>query len=100
MTQQATDLIAASSNANEKPSILSLRQSIVKVSDLFFEPGQVTELRALDAVTDQDPRPHTVSGFFNDPEALLEAVAKLVPVPKGTEMFVKPLVSNPACHQG
>jgi hypothetical protein len=31
----------------------------------------------LDAVTDQNPQPHTAAGFFNDPEALIEALADI-----------------------
>ena len=33
---------------------------------LILQPGQVTELRALDAVTAADRRPHTFSGYFDD----------------------------------
>ena len=45
---------------------------------LILQPGQVTELRALDAVTASDRRPHTVSGYFDDPAKLAAAVAGIV----------------------
>jgi hypothetical protein len=54
---------------------LSDRQAVIKTLGRLLEPGQVTELRALDAVTDEDPRPHTESGFFDNPDALADAVA-------------------------
>ncbi len=54
---------------------LSDRQAIIRTMRLFHELGQVTEVRALDAVTDDDQRPHTESGFFDNPEALADAVA-------------------------
>ena len=37
---------------------------------LILDPGQVTELRALDVSTPEYKRPHTVSGYFDDVEAL------------------------------
>lgn len=45
---------------------------------LIFQPGQVTELRALDAVTAADRRLHTFSGYFDDPAKLAKAAAGIV----------------------
>lgn len=47
---------------------------IARTCNLLFEPGQVTELRALGAVTDADRWPHTYCGYFDDPKKLVEAV--------------------------
>lgn len=47
---------------------------IVQALRLILQPGQVTELRALDCVTTDDRRPHTLSGYFNDPEKLAQAL--------------------------
>jgi len=58
-------------------SPLSDRQAIIRTARLLLEPGQVTELRALDAVTDEDQQPHTVSGFFDSPAKLADAVASV-----------------------
>jgi putative DNA primase/helicase len=44
---------------------------------LILPSGQVTELRALDAVTGADRRPHTESGYFDDPAKLAEGAAKI-----------------------
>ena len=44
---------------------------------LILEPGQVTELRALDAVTHGYRRPHVESGYFDDVEKLAAAAASI-----------------------
>jgi len=41
----------------------------------LLQPGQVTELRALDVSTAAYRRPHTASGYFDDPDALVGALA-------------------------
>ena len=48
---------------------------IVRALEMVLEPGQVTELRALE-VTD-GRFTHTLSGYFNDNEALAVAAAKI-----------------------
>ena len=40
---------------------------------LLLQPGQVTELRALDVSTPSYRRPHTVAGYFDDVDALVLA---------------------------
>jgi hypothetical protein len=42
---------------------------------LILGPGQATELRALDAVTAADRRPHVEAGYFDDPEKLAGSVS-------------------------
>lgn len=44
---------------------------------LIIEPGQVTELRILDAVTASDRRPHIESGYFDDVAKLAKAAATI-----------------------
>jgi hypothetical protein len=44
---------------------------------LILAPGQVTELRAFDAVTAGERRPQTVSGYFNDVDKLADAAASI-----------------------
>lgn len=51
---------------------------IVESLQLIVAPGQVTELRALDASIDSDGRwPATYSGYFDDPRKLAQAVATI-----------------------
>lgn len=52
-------------------------QMITSALKVILEPGQVTELRALDAVTRFDKRPHVESGYFDDVERLALAAADL-----------------------
>lgn len=59
----------------------------------ILEPGQVTELRALDAVTREDRRPHIESGYFDDPDKLVEAAATIISA-KG--IYFIPNVVKPA----
>lgn len=50
---------------------------IVRALKLILEPGQVTELRALDAVTATDKRPHVFGGYFDNLAKLAAAAAKI-----------------------
>ncbi len=43
----------------------------------ILAPGQLTELRALEAVLQGDRFPVTISGYFNDPEKLAQAVGRI-----------------------
>lgn len=53
------------------------RDEIRRTCELLFAPGQVVELRALDAVTREWRRPHTVSGYFDDWERLATAATSI-----------------------
>jgi hypothetical protein len=53
------------------------RAAILKACGLLFEPGQVIEVRGLDAVTRAWRKPHTVSGYFDDWEKLADAAVNL-----------------------
>ena len=66
---------------------------IVRALKLILERGQVTELRALDAVTRNDRRPHTESGYFDDPDKLAEEVTTITSA-KG--IYFTPNAVNPA----
>ena len=52
-------------------------EAIQKALELIIDDGQVVELRALEAVTAKDKWPHTVSGYFDDPAKLAQAVASI-----------------------
>lgn len=49
------------------------RAEILRACQALFAPGQVAELRALDAVTREWRRLHTVSGYFDDWDKLADA---------------------------
>jgi len=51
------------------------RAAILAAVKLLAAPGQVVELRALGAVTPGWDRPHTVSGYYDDPAKLVHAAA-------------------------
>jgi putative DNA primase/helicase len=53
------------------------RDEIVRACKLIFEPGQVTELRALEATVNDDRFTQTYSGYFDNPDALADAVASI-----------------------
>jgi hypothetical protein len=52
------------------------RAQILRALRLLARPGQVVELRALEVSTPDYRRPHTVSGYYDDPEALRRAAAR------------------------
>lgn len=57
---------------------------------LLVEQGQVVELRALNAITKQSPRYRdTASGYFNDPEAMVQAVCTIISA-KGIYITLNP----------
>lgn len=62
----------------------SITRALVDVTEIrralsvLTQPGQVTELRILNARTADAPRfPYPASGYFNDPEALIQALEHL-----------------------
>jgi len=57
------------------PTLRHDRDEILRTCQALFAPGQVAELRALDAVTREWRRPHTISGYFDDWEKLAAAAA-------------------------
>jgi hypothetical protein len=53
------------------------RDEIIRAFDWIIEPGAITELRALDACTKSDRFPQTYSGYFDNAQAVANAVATL-----------------------
>ena len=90
MKQDATNGHEAKNNTAH-PSIDPAE--IVRALKLILEPGQVTELRALEAVTRNERRSHTESGYFDDIDKLAEA-ADTITSAKG--VYFVPNVINPA----
>ena len=72
----------------------SRQRAILDALRTILVPGQVTELRALDATTPNWKQPHTVSGYFNDPEKLAAEALTLTQSAKG--VYFIPNVLNPA----
>ena len=60
---------------------------------LILAPGQVSELRALDAVTASDRRPHVESGYFDDLDKLAQAATGIT---KAKGAYFTPNPVNPA----
>jgi hypothetical protein len=67
---------------------------ILRALCLLLQPGQVTELRALDVSTPQYRRPHVVSGYYDDAGALAQDAARLSGTAKG--VYFVPNAVNPA----
>jgi hypothetical protein len=59
---------------------------------LILEPGQVTELRALDASTPTYRNPHTEAGYFNDLDKLARAAASI----RAMGVYIIPNPVNPS----
>lgn len=53
------------------------KNHILQACALLFEPGQVVELRAIDATTRAYRIPHVEAGYFQDLDALAEAAVSL-----------------------
>lgn len=53
------------------------RAEIIRALTVFLQPGQVTEMRALDASKPPDRWVSTWSGYFDDPQRLADAVLPL-----------------------
>jgi len=67
---------------------------IIEVLALLFEPGQVTELRALGVSDTRYRKPHTVSGYYDDWGKLAEAAMQLDHDARGVYVVLNPV--NPA----
>ncbi len=68
--------------------------AILAALNVLFEPGQITELRALEVSTRTYRRPHTVSGYFDDMAKLAAEAARISPFAKGVYVILNPI--NPA----
>jgi len=76
-------------NQGQKPRVTE----ILKALQIILEPGQVTELRALDVVSQSYRMPHTMSGYFDDLDKLAIAAAQ-IPSAKGIYFLPNPV--NPS----
>lgn len=66
---------------------------VAQTARAFLEPGQVTEVRALDATTTGDRYPQTYSGYFDDADTLADAVAT---IRSARAIYFTPNPVNPA----
>jgi hypothetical protein len=88
----SADQPAAKAPAKRATDTVSIKR-ILDTLKLLIEPGAVVELRALDVSTPDYKRPHTVSGFFDDPERLAKAATSLTGA-RGIYLTLNPV--NPA----
>ncbi len=70
------------------------RKEIIRALQLWFEPGDVFEIRALDAVTGQNLRCHTESGYF-DYEHIAQAADAIGKIRSAAGIYV---TINPVKH--
>lgn len=63
------------------------KEEIVRALTLWFQPGDVFEIRALDAVTGQNLRCHTESGYF-DYEHIAEAADAIAKIRSAAGIYV------------
>ena len=59
--------------------------------EVLFEPGQVVEVRALNASTPGYRRPHTVSGYFDDFSKLVSEAARVASYASGVYITLNPV---------
>jgi hypothetical protein len=74
----------------ETHSITDLAE-VHRTLGLLLEPGQVTELRALSVSTPTYRRAHTVSGYFDDVEALVDSLGAIERTAKGIYIIPNPV---------
>lgn len=60
---------------SQKEMLSMIKQTL----QVMMEPGQVVELRVADVSTSDYWAPHTVSGYFNDFDALAKAALEVNP---------------------
>src|SRR3712207_6288380 len=78
---------AASRQSVPQLDLDQVRQTL----SLMLEPGQVTELRVLDVSTPGYRRPHTVSGYFDDVDALIDSLGPVQRTAKGIYVIPNPV---------
>ena len=83
-----------SAGPHHPPELQIDEGQIRQTLDLIFPSGQVTELRALDVSTPSYRRPHTVAGYFDDVDALVDSLGPIQRTAKGIYIIPNPI--NPA----
>ncbi len=78
--------------ASPLPHIKVDKNEVMTALQLFMEPGQITELRAVDATAPGWGKPHTVSGYYSDWAALARDAARI----NAAGIYFIPNVPNPA----
>lgn len=81
---------SAPAQASVKPVGIVDRSEIIRALRTILTPGQVTELRALEAITADDRRPHTFGGYFDDPLKLAAATMQIKKA-KGIYFVLNPI---------
>lgn len=81
------------SRRNPETRLAADQAEIRRALGVLFQPGDVVELRVLDAATPGDRRPHVESGYFDDWDKLTQAAAG-IPKAKGWYVTINPV--NPA----
>jgi hypothetical protein len=83
------------SAGTHRPTELQIDEGQIRQTlALILPAGQVTELRALDASTPSYRRPHTVAGYFDDADALVDSLGSIQRTAKGIYIIPNPV--NPA----
>ena len=65
-------------------------EAVADTMHLLIAPDQITELRALEATTANDHWPHTVSGYFDNTDKLVAALAR-IRTAKGIYIVLNPV---------
>ena len=83
-------MTAANGTTNGKAARLFDADEVRRAIPLFMAPGQVLELRALEATTKSDRRPHTATGYYDDADALIGSLSEIVSA-KGIYITANPV---------
>jgi len=83
-----------SASTHRPPEFQIDEDEIRQTLGLILPTGQVTELRALDVSTPSYRRPHTVAGYFDDVDALVDSLGPIQRTAKGIYLIPNPV--NPA----
>jgi hypothetical protein len=83
-------VVAAQPQTKPRTSSLVDADEVCRALSILLEPGQITELRALHALSTASPRYRsTLSGYFTEPEALVRAAASITSA-KGIYITLNP----------
>src|SRR6266511_6238387 len=83
-----------SAGTHRPPELQIDEGQIRQTLNLILPSGQVTELRALDVSTPSYRRPHTVAGYFDNVDDLVDSLGPIQRTAKGIYIIPNPI--NPA----